>query len=60
VYTEYLSVAPEDLSTMMKLALLYKKIGAKEGAQWLFEHIVDKDPNNTAAQDLLKQVKLSA
>jgi hypothetical protein len=60
VYTEYLSVAPEDLSTMMKLALLYKKIGAKEGAQWLFEHIVEKDPNNTAAQDLLKQVKLSA
>ncbi len=60
VYTEYLSLAPDDISSMMKLALLYKKIGAKEGAQWLFEHIVEKDPNNVAAQDLLKQVKLSA
>ncbi|KPJ93293.1 MAG: hypothetical protein AMJ53_07620, partial [Gammaproteobacteria bacterium SG8_11] len=60
VYTEYLNLAPDDLATMMKLALLYKKIGAKEGAQWLFEHIVEKDPDNTAAHDLLKQVKLSA
>jgi len=60
VYTEYLSVAPDDLSTMMKLALLYKRIGAKESAQWLFEHILQKDPGNEAAQDLLQQVKLSA
>jgi hypothetical protein len=60
VYTEYLSLAPDDVSAMMKLALLYKKIGAREGAQWLFEHIIEKDPNNVAAQDLLKQVKLSA
>ena len=60
VYTEYLSLAPEDLSTMMKLALLYKTIGAKQGAQWLFEHIVEKDPENAAARDLLKKVKLSA
>ena len=57
VYTEYLTLAPDDLSAMMKLALLYKKIGVRESALWLFEHIVKKDPNNVAAQDLLNQVK---
>ena len=60
VYTEYLTRVPQDLSTMMKLGILYKKIGVKEGAQWMFEHILQKDPLNNAAQEMLKQVKLSA
>jgi hypothetical protein len=59
-YTEYLSFVPEDLTTMMKLALLYKDIGVNEGARYLFEHIIAKDPHNEAARDLLKQVKMSA
>lgn len=60
IYTHYLTIVPDDLATMMKLGRLYQKLGVMDGAQWLFQHITEKDPDNHAAQELLKQVKMSA
>ena len=60
VYTEYLSKVPEDLATMMKLGLLYKSIGVKDGAAWLFDYVYKKDPDNAAAKRLLDELELSA
>jgi len=60
IYTGYLSRAPEDLASMMKLGILYKSIGVREGAAWLFDYVYKKDPNNSAAKRLLDDLELSA
>jgi hypothetical protein len=39
LYTEYLSVCPEDLATMTKLGTLYQSLGVTESAQWIFDHV---------------------
>ncbi len=60
VYTEYLSLVPQDLTTMLKLGLLYKNIGHKEGALWVFEHILDSDPHNDTANKLIDEIKVAS
>lgn len=60
IYTGYLSKVPEDLASMMKLGILYKSIGVKEGAAWVFDYIYKKDPQNSAAKRLLDELELSA
>jgi len=59
VYTEYLSLVPHDLTTMLKLGLLYKKIGHTEGAHWVFKHILDHDPDNETASNLIRELKIA-
>jgi len=59
VYTEYLSLVPHDLTTMLKLGLLYKKIGHTEGAHWVFKHILDHDPDNETASNLISELKIA-
>jgi tetratricopeptide (TPR) repeat protein len=39
VYTEYLSLAPNDFVAMTRLGLLYRELNVVEGAQWIFEHL---------------------
>ncbi len=56
LFTEYLSLVPDDLSTMMKLGLFYRELGVTEGAQWVFGHILEQDPKNHAARVLLEEV----
>jgi len=59
-YTGYLSKVPEDLASMMKLGILYKSIGVREGAAWLFDYVYRKDPDNLAAKRMLDELELSA
>ena len=60
VYTGYLSKVPDDLASMMKLGIIYKNIGVKEGAAWLFDYVYKRDPNNKAAWKMLQELELSA
>lgn len=59
-YTSYLTQVQDDLASMMKLGILYKSLGVKEGAAWLFNYVYSKDPDNTAAKRLLDELELSA
>lgn len=60
VYTHYLSQVQDDLASMLKLGIIYKNLGVREGAFWLFDYVCKKDPGNTAAQSLLKELERSA
>ena len=56
VYTEYLLLAPDDTATMMKLAFLYRDLGINEGALTLFGHLLEKEPQNAIAKNMLNEL----
>lgn len=53
VYTEYLQRAPRDLSSFLRLGKLYQDAGAIDSAIWVYQHVIEEDPANDAAIQLL-------
>lgn len=56
IYTEYLLNYPDDLKSMMNLGKLFQKTGMTDGVTWTMGYILDKDPSNHAAQEILNDV----
>jgi len=59
-YTTYITKVPDDLIVAMKLAQLYQKLDIKEAARWLFNHIIETDPNNESAKSCLNDLDLAS
>ena len=57
VYTDYLLANPDDLDTTMKLGKLFLEHGVIDGVKLTMSFILDKDPNNLAAQKILSEVE---
>jgi len=53
IYTDYMEKVPHDLGTLLKLGKLYQDIGQAESAGWVYRHILEKDPGNSGASQLL-------
>lgn len=60
VYSEYLQRVPGDHATMLRLGRLYREIGADEAARTAFAYVLQKDPDNRAAQTLLADTQRGA
>ena len=59
VYTDYLLANPNDLNTMLKLGKIYLQEGVADGVAWTMSYILDKDPENKEALELLSEMGLS-
>ncbi|MBJ6724834.1 6-hydroxymethylpterin diphosphokinase MptE-like protein [Geomesophilobacter sediminis] len=59
-YNRYLGMVPDDPSAMMRLAMFCQEAGITDGARELFQRILAKDPQNSAAQRFLDELNLSA
>ena len=57
VYCDYLTKAPGDLLTMLKLGQLYADCNAVEAAKMAFQYVLEADPNNSTAKVLLKELE---
>jgi tetratricopeptide (TPR) repeat protein/uncharacterized Rossmann fold enzyme len=60
VYTDYLSKAPGDLATMLRLGKLYQGMGVADAAKTAFSYVLKNEPENTTAKTLLQQVETAA
>jgi predicted TPR repeat methyltransferase len=60
VYTDYLSKAPGDLATMLRLGKLYQGMGVAEAAKTAFSYVLENQPENITAKTLLQQVETAA
>lgn len=58
-YTEYLKKAPDDLGTMLKLGRLYEDMEVWEAARWAYGYVLELDPKNSAAQELLQRLPVA-
>ena len=56
LYTDYMLLNPDDLHSMFKLGKLYEALGSTEGLKWTMQYILEKDPTNTAAKELLENI----
>lgn len=56
VYARYLEQVPDDVAAMLKLGQLYIEQGVEDGARWAFERVLQRFPDNQAAQILLKSL----
>ncbi|NIA08756.1 MAG: DUF115 domain-containing protein [Nitrospiraceae bacterium] len=54
VYSEYLQMVPDDLTTMLKLGRLYKELCVNDAACMAFNYVLEHDPDNTAARTMLE------
>ena len=59
IYTEYLLANPDDLNTMMKLGKLFLQEQVAEGIAWTMSYILDKEPNNQEAREILNKIEFS-
>nr|MDJ0739280.1 tetratricopeptide repeat protein [Gammaproteobacteria bacterium] len=53
VYSAYLSRAPGDHVTLLRLGKLYQTMGSVDAARTAFTYILEQDPDNKAARSLL-------
>lgn len=60
LYTDYLLLSPDNLHAMFKLGKIYKSQGLNEGLEWTMQYILEKDPENKAAKDLLLSLPSSS
>ena len=58
-YTEYLLANPDDLNSMMKLGKIFLQEQALDGVAWAMSYILDKEPNNQEARQILNEIGLS-
>lgn len=59
-YNRYIGFAPDDVTALLNLGLLCKEAGLKEPAIELFKKVLSKDPNNSGAQAILQECKITA
>ncbi len=55
-YLDYLEKVPSDLITMIRVGQFYKELNIIEGARAMFEHVLEKDPENKSVQILLEEI----
>jgi hypothetical protein len=55
-YNRYLAYAPNDVSVLLKLALLCKDAGLKDPTRELLQRVRDLDPTNRAAGSILNEI----
>lgn len=60
IYLTYLNRVPSDLLSMMKLGRYYLAAGSVEGGKMAYEYVLEKDPANRTAQQMLKELSLAA
>jgi len=58
-YADYLEKAPNDFGAMLKLGKIFNQVGVAESAIWAYNYVLEKDPNNQAAQTLLNELQTS-
>jgi tetratricopeptide (TPR) repeat protein len=58
-YADFLEKAPDDLAAMMKLGLYYRDLGLNEGAELMFRNILENNPGNRAASQLLEELAVA-
>ena len=58
VYTDYLLANPGDLDSMLRLGNIFRQCGSVEGVAWTMGYILDKDPANQAAQQILSEISI--
>ncbi len=56
-YADYLGRCPNDLLAMLKLGRYYFELGSKEGAHMAFNYVLERDPENSTAQKMLKEIE---
>ena len=59
VYTNYLLSNPDDLNTMMRLGKLYLECDVVDGVSFTMNYILEKDPGNQAAKNILNLLNSS-
>ena len=52
-YSSYLRLAPNDVAAVLKLGQIFQMVGAADSANWAYNYVLEKDPDNQAAQTLL-------
>lgn len=57
LYADYLERVDTDLSVMLKVGRRYLELDVEEGARMMFEAVLERDPVNRAARQLLGQVE---
>ncbi|MCR8921368.1 DUF115 domain-containing protein [Dasania sp. GY-MA-18] len=58
-YTEYLKDYPDDIPVWFSLGKLYHEINEIELASMVFDHIIEHDPSNEAAQSYVEKIRQS-
>jgi hypothetical protein len=59
IYTNYILANPTDLNSVMKLGVIFRQAGSTEGVEWAMGYILDKDPGNHLAQEILGELNCS-
>ncbi len=54
VFTDYLEKTPSDLNVLLKLGINYQKMGEANAADTVFGLILEQDPENASARELLQ------
>lgn len=57
-YANYLDRFPDDLVVLLKVGKLYKQIEHDDSAASVFRYLLEKDPENGAARQMLEECKL--
>lgn len=55
-YNRYLGFAPDDVAALVTLGLFCKEAGLNDSATELFQRVLAKDPNNSAAKTILQEL----
>lgn len=57
VYADHLEKMNSDLSVMLKMGSLYLDLNVEEGARLMFETVLEQEPSNQAAKQLLSEME---
>ena len=60
IYHDYLDQVPDDLATVIKVGRFYLDLNAMEAAQDAFDYVLQRDPDNRAAQELRRSATRQA
>ena len=59
IYTNYILANPADLNSVMKLGMIFRQAGSTEGVEWAMGYILDKEPGNYRAREVLDELNCS-
>ena len=57
LYADYLDLVPDDINTILKLALIYKDQGLYDGEEMLLKAVLELDPECSAAEISLMELR---
>jgi len=59
IYTNYILANPADLNSVMKLGMIFRQAGSTEGVEWAMGYVLDKEPGNYRAREVLDELNCS-